>query len=265
MQKTKGSSMNNPIKRNKNIGTSKQGHGQNNKLVIPWVATTMKLFHERLEKYTKQYRVINGNNFEFIIEENRLDSKHACTVDDIAEILRHIAPQDYGRLNLIILRQPKRKEEILSPVWGRLIYNYKFEEEYRPAIILESYPFNKKMKWPKSLTPEQLKELNRLKKDGHLFETDRRNHIITPSLESVRNTQLYRTLPHEIGHYKHFLEMVGEIEDSPEEETYEEYELRKEKYHDLEPSIKEKYAHHFADKFKATLERINIIPFNRIE
>lgn len=257
--------MKNPIRRNRNIGTSKQGHGQNNELVIPWVASTMKSFHERLGNYTKEFRTVNGNLFEFIVEETRTDSKHACTIEDIAEILRHINPQDYGRLNLIILRQPKRKEEILSSVWGRLIYSYKFENEFRPAIILESIPTNKKLKWSKSMSPEQMKELERLKNDGHEIVTDKRNHVINCSIDSVRNTQLYRTLPHEIGHYKHFLELIGEIEDSPDEETYEDYELKEEKYHNLETPIKEKYAHKFADEFKAMLEESKTIPFVRIE
>ena len=257
--------MKNPIRRNRNIGTPKQGHGQNNEFVIPWVASTMKTFHERLGKYTKEFRTISGNRFEFIIEGNRKDSQHACTVEDISEILRHVNPQDYGRLNLIVLRQPKRKEEILSSVWGRLVYSYRFEDDFRPAIILESIPINKKLKWSKSLNPEEVKELERLKNDGHNIITDKRNHVINCSIESVRNTQLYRTLPHEIGHYKHFLELVGEIEDSPEDETYEDYEIREEKYHSLGTSIKESYAHKYADEFKEKLEQINVIPFERIE
>ncbi len=257
--------MKNPVRRNRNIGTSKQGHGQNNELVIPWVASTMKSFHERLENYTKEFRTINGNKFEFIIEETRADSVHACTVEDIAEILRHVDTQDYGRLNLIIFRQPKRKEEILSSVWGRLIYSYSFEDEYRPVVILEAISIDKKMKWSKSLGPEDMKELKRLESDGHEIVTEKRNHVITCSLDSVRNTQLYRTLPHEIGHYKHFLEMVGEIEDSPNGEAYEDYQKREELYHNLETSIKEKYAHKFAGEFKRLLEKSGVIPFSRIE
>ena len=257
--------MKNPIRRNRNIGTSNQGHGQNNELVIPYVSGHMKSFHERLEKYTKDFRTINGNVFEFVVEETRSNSEHACTVEDIFEILKHIIPKDYGRLNLIILRQPKRKEELLSSVWGRLIYSYHFENKFRPAIILEAIESNKELKWSKRLGPEATKELKRLEKDGHKIITDKRKHLIKSTLESVRNTQLYRTLTHEIGHYKHFIELVGEIEDSPESETYEDYEKRENKYHNLEKSIKEKYAHNYADNLKLMLEKSNIIPFARIE
>ena len=256
--------MKDPTRRNRNIGTAKQGHGSNNKLVIPWPAAVMKSFEERITNYTKHGRTINGNRFQFVVEQTRDDSIHSCTINDCAEILRHIPPADYGRLKLVILRQPKRKEEILNSVWGRLVYSYKFEGEYLPAVILESINPNKILKWPKSQTPDGLKELERLRMDGHEISLTKREHEIHCSPESIRSTQLYRTLPHELGHYKHFLEIVGEIEDSPDSETYEEYEKREEKYHNLSTDIKEKYAHSYADKFKKQMSKVGVIPFEQI-
>jgi len=232
---------------------------------IPYPSITQKAFHERLTLYEKKNRIINGNLFEFVIEETRSDTSHACTVDDCAEILRHISPMHYGRLNLIIFRQPKRKEEILSPVWGRLIYSYNFENQFRPAIILEAINLDKVIKWPKSLPSEYQKELNRLIEDGHLVQPNKRYYTITSSLKAIRATQLYRTLPHELGHYKHFLEEVGEIEDSPDSESYEDYEHKEENYHKMKKDIKEKYAHRFADTFRKKMREVKIIPFERIE
>ena len=174
--------MNNPTRRNRNIGTAKQGYGANNRLVISWPAVVFKSFKERLTNYTKDFRTINGNRFEFVIEQTREDSFHSCTVNDCAELLRHIPPTDYGRLNLVIFRQPKRKEEILNPVWGRLIYSYEFEGDYRPAVIIESINSNKILKWPKSQTPDGQKELERLKNDGHKIVTTKREHQIQLSL-----------------------------------------------------------------------------------
>lgn len=264
--------MNNPTRRNRNIGTAKQGHGANNKLVIPWPAVVMKSFEERLTTYTKDYRTINGNRFEFVIEQNREDSIHCCTVNDCAEILRHIAPSDYGRLNLMIFRQPKRKEEILNSVWGRLIYSYEFEGDYRPAIILESGNPDKILKWSKSQTPDGLKELERLRMDGHVIVNTKREYQIHCNLNSTRATQLYRTLPHEIGHYNHYLKMVGEIDDIPESGTDEDFDKRLQlrdkefdKYYNLNREIKEKFAHKFADEFKQMMTEKGIIPFDRIE
>ena len=264
--------MYNPLRRNRNIGTSKQGQGSYNKLVIPWPAPVMKSFEERLVNYTKHFRTINGNQFEFVVEQTRKDSAHFCTIDDCVEILRHIEPLDYGRLNLIIFRQPKRKEEILNSAWGRLVYSYEFESNYRPAVILESVNPDKTIKWSKSLTPDGQNEMDRLTKDGHEVISTKREYLIKCNSTSIRNTQLYRTLPHEIGHYKHYLEEVGELEDIPDTLTDDEYDKaldqhsnNLEKYYDLITDIKEKYAHRFADEFKKKMEDIGIIPFERIE
>lgn len=257
--------MKNPTRRNRNIGTTKQGYSKDNKLVIPRPAVVMKNFYERLTNYNKDSKTINGNRFQFVIEETRNNSEHSCTVNDIAEILRHINPVDYSRLNLIVLRQPKRKEEILNSVWGRLIYLYEFEGEVQPAIILESQEIGKTIKWSTSLKPDFQKELDRLSKDGHKIERTKRKFLISSTTEAIRSTQLYRTIPHEIGHYKHFLEEVGEIEDSPDTETYEEYEIRDDKYHNLNFDIKEKYAHNYADEFLNEMKKVGVIPFDQIK
>jgi len=254
-----------PTRRNRNIGTAKQGYSKDNKLVIPRPAVVMKSFYERLTSYTKDSRTINGNRFQFVIEETREDTRHSCTVNDIAEILRHIKPVDYSRLKLIVLRQPKRKEEILNSVWGRLIYLYEFEGVVQPAIIIESQEIGKTLKWSTSLKPEFQKELERLSLDGHKIERTKREYLINSTTESIRSTQLYRTIPHEIGHYKHFLEEVGEIEDSPDTETYEEYEIRDDKYHNLNTDIKEKYAHNYADEFMNQMKKVGVIPFEQIK
>ena len=70
----------------------------------------------------------------------------------------------------IVLRQPKRKEQIISSVWGRLIYLYEFEKEDFPAIILESIDKDSRLIWSKKLSVDERKEFERLKNDGHIFE-----------------------------------------------------------------------------------------------
>lgn len=45
----------------------------------------------------------------------------------------------------MIYRQPKRKEEILSPVWDRLIYSYDYKNEYYPAIILDAIDYKRSL------------------------------------------------------------------------------------------------------------------------
>lgn len=255
--------MNNPTRRNRNIGTSKQGHGKNNKLVIPYPCIASKTFYERLDEYEKTVRIINDHEFTFVIEKTREGCQHACTINDVERIIKSIPTEDYGSLSLIIFRQPKRKETILSSVWGRLIYSYEFENNYYPAIVIEAIDYTKKLQWPTKLSIESQKELERLKLDGHPFVQESRHFITEYQLENVRSTQLYRTLPHEFGHYVHYLEVVERP--STEDEEFTEWEKRDDFYFSIPSVEKEKFAHLYAEKFKQRLVELSVIPFHRID
>jgi hypothetical protein len=251
--------MNNPTRRNRNIGTAKQGRGKNNKLTIPQPCGVLKSFYERLVNYRKEKININGHDFIFILEQTRTNSAHACSVADIETKVKHIPRRDYGDLKFIVLRQPKRKEEMLSPVWGRLIYSYEFEDEYAPAIILDAVDLTQKLKWPVKLSLEGQKELQRLQDDGHLFESNGKNHIAPLELNVVRNTQLYRTLLHEFGHYVHYLEFV----ERPVSENEADWQKRDDAFFKIPKAEKEQYAHNYADQLRTELTKNNIIPFER--
>ncbi|MDB5127505.1 hypothetical protein [Mucilaginibacter sp.] len=252
----------NPIRRNRNLGTSKQGHGQNNKLTIAKPCMISKSFYERLDFYNKVERTINGHTFIFVIETTRQSCYHACSVMDIEKIVENIPISDYGDLKLIVLRQPKRKEEMISPVWGRLIYSYEFEDNYYPAIIVEAVDYSKKINWNRSQTPEDQREFERLKIDGHHFLESKKTFNALLQIDNVRNTQLYRTLIHEFGHYKQYLEIVERA--GHEDEDFEEWNKRNEKYFKISSSDKESYAHKYADELINKLREENIVPFDRI-
>jgi hypothetical protein len=255
--------MRDATRRNRNIGTSNQGHGKDNELTIPQPALILKCFYERLDNYKKIPKTINGHDFLFVVEQTRETSEHACSINDISKIIENIPTKNYGDLKLIILRQPKRKEEKLSPVWGRLIYTYEFEGEYYPAIIIEAIDFKRKFKWTKKLSIDSQRELERLREDGHKIIDVKRHLIADYKINNVRATQLYRTLIHEFGHYVHYLEFV-EIPGTDDEE-YEEWEKRNDLYFKLPNSEKEKFAHKYADFLKQKLIDKKIIPFERIE
>ncbi len=285
--------MRSPTRRNRNIGTSKQGHGQENELIIPPPAIESKSFFERLGKHQIVKRIINNHTFRFLIEETRKTSFHACTVDDIEKIIKHIPKEDYGDLELIILRQPTRKEENLNPAWGRLIYSYEYENDYFPAIIIEATDLERKLRWGKKLSIEAQKELERLKNDGHKIVIGKRFFETKYTMENIRNTQLYRTLLHEFGHYAHYqnivlkpLEGLKSILDkldlqidkndtattnelfSEWESTFDDYHMRIErnenKYFSIISTEKETYAHNYAERLKAKLLEKNNIPFDKI-
>ncbi len=286
--------MRNPTRRNRNIGTAKQGHGQNNQLAIPWPAVTSKTFYERLDRYQVIQREIKGQQFTFVVENTRKQSFHACTIDDICKVLTEIPIADFGELELIVLRQPKRKEETLNPVWGRLIYSYEFENDYyQPTIILEAFDLTKKFKWGKKLSLAAQQELERLKKDGHPIKLNKRYYEAEYHLAHVRATQLYRTLLHEFGHHVHYQRVIIEplkslkqqidrlstqideenlLESHP---TYlrwskldEEYEDKKDKlrtqYFAISSQEKEVFAHTYADNLKRKMEEKGLLPFDRM-
>ncbi len=250
----------NPTRRNRNIGTENQGFGQDNKFKISTPYGTLKSFYERIEKYQTEIRIVNEHEFLFIIEETRENCFHSCSVNDLAKMIQYIPTEDYGELKFIVLRQPKRKEEIISPVWGRLVYSFEFENEYFPAIILDSIDLNKKLVWSKKQTIEDQKEFARLKEDGHFFIENKRNFVSELHLEPSRNTQLYRTLLHEFGHYVHYLEVVERL--GKDDENYNAKEKRDDYYMSLSKVEKEKFAHHYAEHLKQKLKHDKIIPFN---
>jgi hypothetical protein len=77
-----------------------------------------------------------------------------------------------------------------------------------PAIIIEAVNPAKPIKFGKRLSLESVAELERLRVDGHHVRDADKNHQIDSTLESCRATQLYRTLPHEIGHWVDYVEKV---------------------------------------------------------
>lgn len=232
-------------RRNRNIGTAKRGHGQNNKLVIPICAPGYGRHYENLKNFKTVLRDINGAQVTFIVEQTRADSYHACTVDDIAHMLRQIPFPDLAGVELIVLRQPKRKEEILNSVWGRWVREIEIGPYGGSALILESVTLSKPVRWTKSLAPDFQMELERLRADGHEITTTKRYHIISVSLESVRSTQLYRTLLHEIGHH---------VDNSRNPKAFD----------GKIANEKESFAHQYADRIREELSQKKIIPFERI-
>ncbi|MEL6695518.1 MAG: hypothetical protein AAFP89_04715 [Bacteroidota bacterium] len=251
--------MYNPIRRNRNIGTSQQGKSQNNHLEIPWPWMIGKHFTERLTKYETFSRYIQDHEFLFVVEETRKDSLHACSIEDILSLLAYISPQDYVDLRLIIFRQPKRKEEILRSAWGRLIYSYEFEGNHEPAIILEAVDYTRQLKWSKHLKPDRQAELERLRADGHQIEEDKRYFTAQYEPRFVRQTQLYRTLPHEIGHYVQYLETV--VRPAKPDESSDEWYKRDDAYFAIPNNEKEAFAHRYADTFCEKMKKKGIIPF----
>lgn len=253
----------NPTRRSRNIGTAKQGRGQDNKLVIPWNWQDSREFYEKLLDPRTVSREISGQPFTFLVESTRRESVHPCTVDDITCLLGHVPATDLEGLNVVVLRQPKRKEQILSSIWGRLIHAADFCHISGPAIILDAPDLSKPLRWSKSLTPESARELERLGEDGHRVVSNRREWVIEATLESTRATMLYRTLLHEIGHWVDWLDCVLRPTAARRlsEAAIDDLEAR---YFARPGSERESAAHRYGDALVAQLRETGIIPFERM-
>lgn len=233
----------NATRRNRNIGTAKQGHGQDNRLVIPKGWPDDRVFWEVLRDPVAVHRTVGGSNLTFLVEPPRAGSFHACTVDDICYVLAFVPPEHINGIDLIVLRQPTRKQEVLRPVWGRLAYYAATGRYSGTAIYLEAQS-GKPGKWSASLSPDDAAEMERLRADGHVITKEKRGHRIVHTPQSIRATQLHRTLLHELGHYVDWLESVVKPTRELEDEAEREHIIRA--YRAKLHRVKEDFAHRYA-------------------
>ncbi|NJS36307.1 MAG: hypothetical protein HC765_07555 [Brachymonas sp.] len=183
----------NPTKRNRKIGTKAQGHGQDNRLVIPQSWHTPHCFWENLSSYVTVRRQIGNKEQLFFVEPPRnANWIYPCAIDDLCHLLSLSSPILKKAFDFIVLRQPTRKQDLLRSVWGRALYEFDLGKLSGSAVILEAktiQPYT----WSRSLDIEAAKELERLKNDGHEVVLGKRDITIRPSNQSLRNTVLYRT------------------------------------------------------------------------
>jgi hypothetical protein len=231
--------MRNPTRRSRNIGTAKQGHGQNNRLTLP-VSNypARRIFCENLRDFRTERHSIGEQALVFLIEKPRPGVVHACSIEDIVRVLACVPSDDLWGLDMVVLRQPKRKEEILSPVWGRYFSFLEIGDLSGCTILLESLDLRKPIRWAKPLSAHWLKQLEHLRSQGHVIRETQRFFEIFSTLEAVRETQLFQTLPHEVGHHVHSLS---------DENFFNRTKREKEDF-------AEKYARDFMEKFGAILK-----------
>lgn len=253
----------NPTRRNRNIGTSKQGHGQDNSLVIP-ERPDGRYWLDSIGECQIEDHVVANRSVRFIVERNALGCVHPCSVQDVVWMLKALPQSDWAGLDTIVFRQPTRKQLTLSPVWGRLLY---FSEVATakgqrlasgPAVILDAIEPDTTIKWSTSLDPDNFKELERLIEDGHQVQRSGRKFNITVSTLSARNTQLYRTLLHEIGHWFDWLSKV----EGPASKG-EDWERLEQSYFSRPKAEREAFAHRYAGEQRELLTSKGIIPFEQ--
>lgn len=216
-------------------------------------------FYEQLGRHVVLLRRIHGRVIRFVIERPRAGVSYAVTIDDVVRVLWMIPKPDLEGIKLVVFRQPTRKQNLLRPVWGRLKYLAEIGKLEGPAIFLEATDLNAPFSWPRNLTPDDARELDRIRADGHRVRERSRRLFIEWDMDSVRATQLYRTLPHEVGHWVDWLQKVV----NPARGDFDRKCNLRDWYFSRPDAEREHFAHRYADAFRARMRRVGEIPFPR--
>jgi hypothetical protein len=174
-----------------------------------------------------------------------------------------VPEEDLEQLQAVVFRQSTRKQKIGAPTWGRLDYWAELKSgqvviSKGPTIFLEAVKTVENWKLPRSESPQESRERSRLIEDGHEIRSTRRQFEVSSGLKACRNTQLYRTLLHEIGHWVDWLTKV----ERPSKDA--DFERLSERYFQRPAVEREVFAHRYADLLRQELQREQRIPFNRI-
>jgi len=189
-----------PTRRNRHAGTKANGLGRDNDFDIPFLRNRGTAYFEQLSSPVIVRRTVGARELAFIVEPVRPGYAYPCTIDDIVAVLAQVPMAHLAFVDYVVLRQPTRKQEVHAPVWGRAVWRFEGKGFDGPAIILEArslLPY----RWGKHIDPETARELARLRDDGHEIVSTRRGYEFRPTADSVRNTVLFRTLLHELGHH----------------------------------------------------------------
>lgn len=202
----------------------------------------------------------------FLVEHTLRDCFHACTVDDLATLLnllpkRHVNNyKDIDGIQGVVLRQPTRKEQTLRSVWARLGYGVQVSGVVGPVVFIEAQPIPFMLRWGKSFSPTDQRELDRLIAASDRVEHSRRGHDLHFELDGVRRVQLYHSLPHEIGHWVDMYEHV----ERPGLGNFEQWSRLWDRYFQRPGSEREEFAHRYAEGAMSELRQSGALPFDRI-
>jgi hypothetical protein len=252
-----------PGRRNRNIGTAARGHGHDNRLVIPRRWSDDRIFWEKLRDPVVVRRSVGAREFVVVVEPVLAGYTHCCTPDDVLAVVDLVPPDDLDDLRLFVLRQPTRKQAVMSSVWGRLAYFADLGRLSGPAVYLEAQELGRKWHWKASMSLERRREFERLLADGHRARKVSSGYCWELTLDAARATQLYRTLLHEVGHQVDYLQSVRRPRAAiPYDHS--EYDAVAERYWAKSVREKEVFAHRYADEFGARLRRDGRLPFDRL-
>lgn len=200
---------------------------------------------------------LSNHVFTVIVEPAAPGWKYYLSIPDILELLKLVPQDDRKDIAVIVFRQPKRKERIFSPVWGRMSYWAEFGAYSGTSIVIEAQPLDYSYRLQKDIGPVFAKELDALRNDGHIVETTRRHIEISCPPHAIRNTQLFRTVPHEIGHRMDYEEKVSAPFDRDEDDL----DALMARYFSRPQREREQFADRYAEAVMSDFRRQETVPF----
>ena len=247
-----------PERRNRKIGTADFGWRKQNRMVVPNSWHDEFTFYERLGRHTVTDVNLLGQTVTFLEEPARPGSTYGCSPRDVLHVLSQLPAEDVGGLKMLVMRQPTRKQELMNGVWGRCVFDAQFGRRKGPGIMLEAIDLRGRYRWSSKLHLQDYDELTRLSEDGHRIIKQRRGTIIKMTEQSVRNTILFRTLLHEVGHWVDWKARVLAVK-APTHDP--ERKQLQNAYFARAHQEREQFAHSYAEKYAARLRASGAIPF----
>lgn len=250
-----------PERRNRNIGSKSSGYSKSNDMRIPesWV--------DKYGNYASYYERVNAAHFDEVLfgrfhvkvlyEQPHDGFSYGCSPADIIKLLELISNATPTLPDIIAFRQPTRKQRQQFPVWGRFLYFAQFGKVEGTAIVLESQELGASLKWSKTMSLEERAEYERLRNDGHIFSENKRYFEAHLEETAIRNTKLYRTVLHELGHLVDYHEKVLCAETA----LHPDHDVAADIYFARPTSEREVFAHRFADNLSTSIRSENKIPF----
>lgn len=200
---------------------------------------------------------IGESDLKLLYEAPNEGCSYGCHPADIVKLLSLVSKFVPALPDIIAFRQPTRKQQQQNPVWGRFLYYAEFGEHEGTAIMLEAQMLGAPLKWSNRMSVEERAEYERLVCDGHEFVESKRYRIAKLTEEAVRNTKLYRTFLHELGHLADYHQKVLDKRTALARNQ----DVADSLYFSRPTSEREVFAHRFAENLKETLLESGEIPF----
>lgn len=253
-----------PERRNRNIGAKSFGYSKPNDMRIPesWLDKhgNCSLYYERLELTDVQEVTIGQFRLKLLYEKPHDGFSYGCSPADVIKVLTLAVKMAPAMPDMIAFRQPTRKQQQQFPVWGRFLYFAEFGNHEGTAIVLEAQKLGALLKRSKRMPLEERAEFDRLIRDGYSFTETKRHFEAELTESAVRNTKLYRTLLHELGHLTDYYQKVLDDRTALDPD----HDVAADIYFSRPTSEREVFAHAFAEKVCQALRIAGEIPLNSL-